>query len=107
MSTPRELLQWVLYVVAMAIVLRIGWDMIRNPWRTLDLIDAKGAPDHGKLIGLFFAIAILVSLIFTKGTVPSLGHTIALLAGAFGSRVFIVVTVRLSGPAALTAAPER
>ena len=57
--------------------------------RALDLVDRQGEHDHGKIIGLLFAGAILGILVWTDGRVPSLGHTIALLAAAFGSRVFI------------------
>lgn len=67
--------------------------LLRHTWcpivRALDLLDREGQHDHGKIIGLLFASAILVTLALTDGRVPSVGHTIALLAAAFGPRIFI------------------
>jgi hypothetical protein len=63
--------------------------LLWNPVKALDLCDNKGSPDHGKIIGWIMAWAVLISLLITSGKVPSLGHTIALLAAAQGTRVFV------------------
>ena len=49
--TSRNLLLWVVTLLAIAVLVRIGVDLVRNPWKTLDLIDKNGQPDHGKVTG--------------------------------------------------------
>lgn len=63
--------------------------LLWDPMYALDLKDDKGCPDHGKIVGWVMAWALLGALLATNGRVPSLGHTIALLAAAQGSRVFV------------------
>lgn len=53
-----------------------------NPLEALDLLDRKGNPDHGKLIGLVGFVAIYLTIFLDR--LPPLGHTIALLSVIFG-----------------------
>lgn len=63
--------------------------LLWDPVKAMDLQDVWGRPDHGKIAGWVMAWAILICLLYTGGEIPSLGHTIALLAAAQGARVFI------------------
>jgi len=65
------------------------WLVFWDPILAFDLRDEHGEPDHGKITGFVMAWAILIALLWTGGRIPSLGHTITLLAAAMGSRVFI------------------
>jgi len=59
--TAKELLMWVVTLLAVAVLSRIGVDLVRNPWKTLDLIDKNGRPDHGKVTGwaaFFFVFSL-------------------------------------------------
>ena len=59
-------------------LLLLLWD----PPRALDLLDRKGAVDHGKVIG--FVTFLLMYALIPFGLLPSIGHTIALLSAGFG-----------------------
>ena len=58
MITPLGLLQWVSSVVGCLVILRVSWDILRNPFEALDLKDTSGRPDHGKVIGLATFVAL-------------------------------------------------
>jgi hypothetical protein len=58
--------------------LRLLWD----PPTELDLVDRRGAIDHGKVIG--FVTFVLMYVLIWFGLLPSIGHTIALLSAGFG-----------------------
>lgn len=66
-------MKWILWLL---------WD----PLAALDLNDANGRPDHGKVAGFFFAGAFIGLIVFSK--LPTLGHTIAIIACGFGSIMF-------------------
>lgn len=87
-------------------LLLLLWD----PVAALDLDDAEGRVDHGKMIGWVMAWAILATLLATGGKIPSLGHTITLLAAAQGTRTFIAFlkskTVTVEGTMQEGLAPE-
>lgn len=58
-------------------------------YRLLDLLDSKGQPDHGKVMGvLFFVIVVGLKLIDKEFTT---GQLTVLASAVFGSRVFIAV----------------
>lgn len=63
-------------------VVRVLWD----PVVEFDLLDAKGKPDHGKVVPALVVLWLLV--LATIQRVPSLGFTIAVLAASFGGSTF-------------------
>lgn len=65
------------------------WRFLVDPLEALDLNDASGRPDHGKVMG-FIAFTVFVVFVFTN-RLPSVAHTALLLGAVFGSRVFIAV----------------
>lgn len=65
------------------------WLLLWNPVEALDWSDGHGHNDHGKVVSGLVIFAILLMLWFSKGLVPSLGHTITLVSGAFGARVWL------------------
>lgn len=58
--TRLGLLGWVATLVAVVLMLRIGWEVVRDPWRVLDLSTHAGEPDHGKRVGLFQFVALYI-----------------------------------------------
>lgn len=46
--TPLEALAW----LGVLLVFRLAWDVLKDPWRALDLRDMHGRTDHGKVAGL-------------------------------------------------------
>ena len=63
------------------------WWALWHPLAAFDLIDPRGKPDHGKVMGWIGFWTFIVLILIDK--LPSLGHTIALLAAVYGSRVFV------------------
>ena len=63
-------------------VIRALWD----PVRELDLVDAKGKPDHGKVVPAMVVLWLLS--LATIQRAPSLGFSIAVLAASFGGSTF-------------------
>ena len=61
--------------------------LLWNPVAALDLEDAAGDIDHGKIIGLFtfvIVLSVLFLYVVRKGELLPLGHTIALISTAYG-----------------------
>lgn len=56
--------------------------LLLNPVKTLDLVNAKGEPDHGKVLPAIVSFWILTLALLDK--LPSVGHTVALLSASFG-----------------------
>jgi hypothetical protein len=64
-------------------LLLLLWD----PVQALDLADATGGIDHGKIIGLFTFLTVFSALllyVLNRGNLLPLGHTIALISTAYG-----------------------
>lgn len=60
--------------------------LLYNPVDALDLRDKRDVVDHGKVMG-FFIFLCLMALIFA-GKLPSLGHTLIIVAAAYGFNMF-------------------
>lgn len=98
--TPRLVITWVLAALAALVLVRITVDVLRNPWTSLDLEDAKGKRDHGKVVGLFFVTAVLV--LRAAGITFGVWELIVLTAGVFGSRMFLAFLKNRSSNLVLT-----
>lgn len=62
-------------------------------WRrlvvALDMVDSKGEPDHGKIMGfVFFCVVVTLKVL---GISFTLGELIVLASCIFGARVFIAL----------------
>ncbi len=61
--------------------------ILKNPLMAFDLVDSKGDPDHGKVMG-FLAFWAFVALAIAQ-RLPSVGHTLIMFSGIYGARTFI------------------
>ena len=54
------MLGWAATVIAVAVMVRIAWDLARDPWAVLDLRDSNGRNNHGKVAGLLTFTALYI-----------------------------------------------
>lgn len=88
------------------------WSLCWDPLRALDLVDAHGRPDHGKLVGFiaFLAVWALLAVQVWRGTPATAAQLIILVTPIFGWvawRTFLrskIVTAQEQVTAQLTAA---
>ena len=61
--------------------------LIYSPPEALDLVDDKGYPDHGKMLGVIFFVTVVVLKV--TGISFSLGELIVLGSAIFGGRAWM------------------
>ena len=63
------------------------WMLIWDPVKALDLEEANGDIDHGKLIGML-VLLIFIYLVVREAGWPPLGQASLFVSAAFGARMF-------------------